>query len=584
MFFKAVKEKKDKLISVKDELKWLANISKSYKKEIFIVTLVSVLGTVFNLTITLCLKKVIDIVTGASNESVLNIAVVAVLLMLFNIAFSAMSSRIKTKISIKIQNEMQIKVYKTIFNAQWESLREYRKGDLINRINSDVTFVSSGIIGWWPTVLTFLTQFLYTFILIFVNDPIMAFISLLSAPVSAFMSRFMLHKMHKHNLKIKELNADMMSYQEDSFHNLQYIKSFGISTIIYQKLVEKQNNYKNENLDYNKVTIFMQVIMSLVGLSVTFISYTWGVYRLWQGYITYGTMVMFLQLALTLSNSLNSLMKVIPQTINLGTSASRIIAIENLPSESTTPTKQEEDFINKSYDTGVKINCKEVTFSYSDEPDVKIINNSSFSTEIGEIIAVIGGSGIGKTTFFRLILGLLECTEGGIELQNSYGESVPVSTSTRKLFAYVPQGNTIIEGTIAENLRLIKPDATDKEIITALKLSCAYDFVKDLPDGINSYVGESGKGFSEGQIQRISIARALIKDAPILLFDEVTSALDEETEKKLLGNIKTHFKNKTIIFVTHKLSTLGIADRVFKVENKKFKQVHYHITVDNAET
>lgn len=581
MFFKIVKEKKDKLISVKDELKWLVNISASYKKEIFIVTLVSVIGTVFNLTTTLCLKKVIDIVTGASKESIFNIAVFAVLLMLFNIAFSALSSRIKMKISMKIQNELQIKVYKTIFNAQWESLREYRKGDLINRLNSDINYISSGIIGWWPTVLTFLTQFIYAFILVVVNDPIMACIALLSAPVSALMSRFMLRRMHEHNLKVKELNADMMSYQEDSFHNLQYIKAFGISSVVNKKLEEKQNDYKEENLNYNKVSIFMNIIMGLVGLAITFISYAWGVYRLWDGHITYGTMVMFLQLTLTLSNSLNSLLKVIPLTINLGTSASRIISIESLPSELTSPTRGEEEFISKSYNTGVKINCKDVTFSYSDEPEVKIIEKTSFKAEIGEIIAIIGGSGIGKTTFFRLILGLLECSSGSINLENSYGNSIPVSTSTRKLFAYVPQGNTIIGGTIAENLRLIKPDATDEEIITALKLSCAYDFVKELPDGINSYIGESGKGFSEGQIQRISIARALIKDAPVLLFDEVTSALDEETEQRLLENIKTHFKNKTIIFVTHKLSTLAIADRVFKVENKKFIEVHYHITVDN---
>ena len=162
-------------------------------------------------------------------------------------------------------------------------------------------------------------------------------------------------------------------------------------------------------------------------------------------------------------------------------------------------------------------------------------------------------------------------------MENTGGDRIPVSASTRKLFAYVPQGNTIIEGTIAENLRLIKPNATDDEIISALKLSCAYDFVKDLPEGINSYVGESGKGFSEGQVQRISVARALIKDAPILLFDEVTSALDEETERRLLNNIRTYLRNKTVIFVTHKLNALEISDRIFKIENKKFIQINYDI-------
>lgn len=577
MFLKIARDKKEQIVNLKEELKWLADMSRQYKKEIFAVTLVSVLSSIFSLTTSLCLKYVIDAVTGASKASVLYIAILAVTLMLCRIGFSAVSSRIRVRISVKIQNELQIKVYRTIFNAQWESLREYRKGDLINRLNSDVSEVSGGVINWWPNVLTVLTQFIYAFVLIVMNDPAMAFIALMSAPVSAFMSRFMIRRMHEHNLRVKELNADMMSYQEDSFHNLQYIKSFGISGIINRRLEDKQLSYKEEMMDYNKTYIIMNIILRLVGIAVTFISYAWGIYRLWEGVITYGTMVMFLQLTLTLSNSFNSLLKVIPSTINLGTSASRIISLESLPSEVTEPTEEEKSFIEKSYNSGVRIDCDRITFHYSDEPDVDIIEKTSFNTDIGETIAVVGGSGIGKTTFFRLLLGILECSDGKIYLENTGGDRIPVSASTRKLFAYVPQGNTIIEGTIAENLRLIKPNATDDEIISALKLSCAYDFVKDLPEGINSYVGESGKGFSEGQVQRISVARALIKDAPILLFDEVTSALDEETERRLLNNIRTYLRNKTVIFVTHKLNALEISDRIFKIENKKFIQINYDI-------
>ena len=275
------------------------------------------------------------------------------------------------------------------------------------------------------------------------------------------------------------------------------------------------------------------------------------------------------------------MLKVVPTTINLGTSASRIIAIETLPKEIVIPTEEENLFIEKSYKTGVDIYCKNVTFHYSDERNINIIENSTFTIKRGETIAIIGDSGIGKTTFFRLILGLLNCVEGSISLENIDGDRIKVSASTRKLFSYVPQGNTIIGGTIAENLRLIKQNATDEEIIDVLKMSCAYDFVSKLPDGINSYIGENGKGFSEGQIQRISIARALIKDAPVLLFDEATSALDEKTELKLLENIKTNLKSKTIIFVTHRLNALQISDKIFKVENKCFKLVNYSIKEEN---
>lgn len=577
MVFKLIKEKSQKLISLKDELLWLFSLSRCYKKEIFAVTVLSVIGTVFSLTTSLCLKYVIDIVTGTLNQSILLVVLAAVAMLLGSIFLSAITSRITTKVNVKIQNELQLQVYGTIFNAQWESLREYRKGDLINRINSDASLIASGAVSWWPTVITFAAKFIYTFVLIVMNDPIMAAIALMSAPVSALLSRFMIRKMHNHSLKVKELSADIMSYQEDSFQNLQYIKSFGISDVINKRLIKKQQEYKEESLNYNKVTVLMNIIMGLVGITVTFVSYAWGIYRLWEGFITYGTMVMFLQLTLTLSNSFNSILSVIPTTINLGTSAARIISLENLPEEKSTPTAEEKKFINSNFKSGVSINCSSLSFSYSDKPSERVLKNAGFSAGIGETIAIIGGSGIGKTTFFRLLLGLLEPTEGEITFKGNNNETIKVGPSTRELIAYVPQGNTIISGTVAENLRLIKKDATDEEIITALKLSCAYDFVSKLPQGINSQIGESGNGFSEGQIQRISIARALIKDAPVLLFDEVTSALDEETEGRLLHNIQTHFKNKTIIFVTHKLNALDISDKVYKIDKKQLHRVNYSV-------
>ncbi len=577
MVFKLIKEKSQKLISLKDELLWLFSLSRCYKKEIFAVTVLSVIGTVFSLTTSLCLKYVIDIVTGTLNQSILLVVLAAVAMLLGSIFLSAITSRITTKVNVKIQNELQLQVYGTIFNAQWESLREYRKGDLINRINSDASLIASGAVSWWPTVITFAAKFIYTFVLIVMNDPIMAAIALMSAPVSALLSRFMIRKMHNHSLKVKELSADIMSYQEDSFQNLQYIKSFGISDVINKRLIKKQQEYKEESLNYNKVTVLMNIIMGLVGITVTFVSYAWGIYRLWEGFITYGTMVMFLQLTLTLSNSFNSILSVIPTTINLGTSAARIISLENLPEEKSTPTAEEKKFINSNFKSGVSINCSNLSFSYSDKPSERVLKNAGFSAGIGETIAIIGGSGIGKTTFFRLLLGLLEPTEGEIIFKGNNNETIKAGPSTRELIAYVPQGNTIISGTVAENLRLIKKDATDEEIITALKLSCAYDFVSKLPQGINSQIGESGNGFSEGQIQRISIARALIKDAPVLLFDEVTSALDEETESRLLHNIQTHFKNKTIIFVTHKLNALDISDKVYKIDKKQLHRVNYSV-------
>ena len=259
MFLKIARDKKEQIVNLKEELKWLAGMSRQYKKEIFAVTLVSVLSSIFSLTTSLCLKYVIDAVTGASKASVLYIAILAVTLMLCRIGFSAVSSRIRVRISVKIQNELQIKVYRTIFNAQWESLREYRKGDLINRLNSDVSEVSNGVINWWPNVLTVLTQFIYAFVLIVMNDPAMAFIALMSAPVSAFMSRFMITTVYDEVLhKIETMSVGDIDFQAlNDVHILKTSMLFKDSRKGQLKITvinDKAINSEREKLETTQLT------------------------------------------------------------------------------------------------------------------------------------------------------------------------------------------------------------------------------------------------------------------------------------------------------------------------------------------
>ena len=315
------------------------------------------------------------------------------------------------------------------------------------------------------------------------------------------------------------------------------------------------------------------IALSLLGMVVQYASFGWGVYRLWSGHITYGEMTLFLSQGGKLSSAFNSLVGYIPHVLNSSVSAGRVLELVKLPRE--IHHEQESNQLREKMDQGFTVVLKDVFFRYVE--DKTVLKESNFVAKPNEIVAIVGPSGEGKTTMLRLFLGLILPEKGSASLRDSEGKEVPMNADTRQFFSYVPQGNTIFSGTIADNLRLIKQDATDEEIIEALKIACAWDFVEKLPLGINSPVGEKGRGLSEGQAQRIAIARAVLRDAPIMLLDEATSALDVETERKVLRSIIQKKPNKTCIVATHRPSVLTMCQRVYRVMDTKLT------TLDNDE-
>jgi ABC-type multidrug transport system fused ATPase/permease subunit len=276
-------------------------------------------------------------------------------------------------------------------------------------------------------------------------------------------------------------------------------------------------------------------------------------------------MTLFLQQRTALSSQFNSLVGIIPGMLNSSVSAHRIRELVELTKEELNPEAAKQ--IETVAADGLTVRMRNVHFAYEDKNSV--ISDSHFVASPGEIVALVGPSGEGKTTMLRLILGLVSPESGSVTLSGRDGAEVSMSADIRKFFSYVPQGNTMLAGTIVENLRMVKEDATDEEIIAALKTACAWDFVEKLPQGINNPVGERGRGLSEGQAQRIAIARAILRDAPILLLDEATSALDVTTERMVLRNIIRQHPNKTCIVTTHRPSVLNMCQRVYRVMEKK---------------
>ena len=549
---------------IKKELAWISQYGLRYKGSIAWYLFLGILGIVVGLFGSVLSKYIIDAVTGYQFRNIGILSIAYIVMQLLVIGLGAWSNRVSAKIEIKVEQEIRAEIYDNVLNSQWESVQQYHSGDLLNRLNGDVRSVSASVLGWIPSLVTGCIQFFGTLAVILYYDPTLAGFALISAPITFGVSYFFMRKMRRHNKKMRKISSDVLSFDGESLRNLQLIKSFGVTDLYGKKFRQMQETYKEERLSYNQFSIFNSSFMSLVGTVVGLLCFGWGIYRLWSGFITFGTMTLFLQLAAVLSGSFHKLVRLVPAAITAATAAGRIMEVAELPKEQYLHT----DLLNKVLEKkeGISVTIRQACFAYQGE--FPVLNDVCMEAKSGEVIGLIGASGTGKTTLFRILLGLLSVQVGEVCVSN-----IPVSAATRRIFSYVPQNNVLFSGTIAENMRMVKSDASDVEIEEALKLACAFDFVQELPNGIYSDVKEQGGGFSEGQLQRLSIARALLADAPILLLDEATSALDRETELAVLQNIIKVNSAKICIIATHRTEVFQMCNRVFHIENNTLKEV-----------
>ena len=547
-----------------DDWKWIFSYSKKYKGAIVFYTLLGIFSSTLALVAGVISKYIIDIVTGYKTEKLGILIILMVSSALFSLIFNNVLNRLSTKLQLKIHHEIQADIFDKIMDSDWLSISQYRSGDILNRFSNDVRTVSGNAISWIPNVAIAVYSLLTTFVVIWNYDKVMALLAIASAPVMLAMSRFVISKQREYNRLTRETSSKVMTFEVETFYNMDSIKSFGVSPLYGKKLRDWQQQYKDIALESNLFSIKVNVFMTLVSNIIQFIAFGYCLYLLWNHQITYGTMTLFLSQRSRMSNAFNGVVSIVPSFLNTSISANRIRELAQLP--------KEKHLSDEKITGKLKVIMNDVDFAY--EEDEPVIQNADFHADPGEIVALIGPSGQGKTTMIRLILGLVEPQEGKAGVETEEGKFIPGNVDIRSCFAYVPQGNTILSGTIAENMRIVKEDASDEELIDCLKQACAWDFVQELNDGINSSVGERGRGLSEGQAQRIAIARALLRDAPVLLLDEATSALDVATERAVLRNIMDRNKDRTCIVTTHRPSVLNLADRVYAVMDTEVKELN----------
>ena len=550
------------------EMGWIYQYGIKYRGGIFIYILFGFAGVVLSLAAGLVSKYVFDVALGRTFSKIISVAVCYVGIQVLNIVCRAVSERVAAKVEVKVDQEIRADVYDQIMKTDWESMSDFHSGDLLNRVDNDVSSVSACVIGWLPNFVTRSLQFIGSLTIIVYYDVTLAALALLSAPVTLFVSRFLTRKMRKYNRKMREISSEVMAFNEESFRNVQMIKAFGLTDLYSEKLRNVQQKYRESKLEFNQFAVYTNTMMSLMGTIVSCVCLGWSIYRLWGGHISYGTMVLFLQLSSMLGNSFQAIARLVPSLISATTAAGRVMAVVCLPKEKRECVEQARELAQM--DCGISVEAKHIVFTYKNGREV--FDKADFTANPGEVIAVVGTSGEGKTTLLRLLLGVVYIQEGELNVCSA-NRKIPISAATRQLFSYVPQDNTLFAGTVAENLRLVKPNATDEELDEVLKIACAYRFVYRRPEGLYAPVKEHGGGFSEGQIQRLSIARAMLSDAPVLLLDEATSALDAETEQKVIENIMAAKKNRTCIVTTHRSSMMQISDRVYRITDGKITQV-----------
>lgn len=553
------------------QTKWIYQYVKRFWGATIFYTLIGMTGTVISLFASLVSKELVDIITGHETGAVVQTFTIMIGLNLGNAFMNQISGYVSSWISMRVNAEIKADVFAKILVTDWESLTNYHTGDLLTRWGSDVNNISTGVLSFIPNLIIYIFRFVSAFVVVAYHDITFALFAFLGMPVSLILSKTLMRRMVNNNQRSAAMSAKMSGFNQEVFSNIQTIKAFDLIGYYVKKLENLQKEYISMRLDFHRMSMGTSLILSIVSMLVSYSAYGWGIYRVWSGAISYGTMTMFLSLSGTLTGTLHNLTSLVPTAISLTTSAGRLMDLVEMPREDYSNNEEVQNFWEKNKEQGISLKMEEVSYSY--KTGTEVFNGASIEVNPKEIIALVGPSGEGKTTMLRLILSLMQTQDGSAYLAGGASGTeenrVPLTPSTRKLFSYVPQGNTMFSGTIAENMRNVKPDATDGEIIGVLKAACAWDFVEKLPDGIHSAIKERGGGFSEGQAQRLSIARALLRQAPILLLDEATSALDVATERKVLRNIMQDEHPRTCIVTTHRPTVLSACTRVYAIRDKR---------------
>ena len=504
-------------------------------------------------------KNVIDSAV-ANDGKIIKAIVLLVSSVALQIILRAVCGYIETKLKAKLEISYKTSMLSSMLKKDYSFL-SFHSGDLMTRLTNDAQVVSDTMTRILPSAVSMATRLVFIFVVMLSYDIIFTLYLIAGGAVVVLISRALRSAMKKQHRKVQETDGKWRSYIHEILSHLPVVWVFGAEKEVEARSQELQNDNLNAKMKRSFLHIGIGSIYGTLFEGAYLYTLIWGAFNLGPAF-TYGTLSAMLNLITQVHGPLTSLSNLFSQAANMTASAERMIEIENFPEREETQENHREALDAKDF----SINVRDLHFAYERD---EVFSGADTSINKGDFAVISGASGIGKSTLFKLMLGLLTAESGEITL-DAEGNTLPVGTALRGAVSYVPQGNLIFSGTVKDNIAFAKPDATDEEIQRAAALSCADEFINELPEKAETIIGERGFGLSEGQIQRLAIARAILYDAPVMLLDEATSALDEETERKVLGNLKA--LGKTVILISHKKAALEICSRNITIKDGKFEE------------
>lgn len=499
-------------------------------------------------------KRVIDVATGSLPGDLLqNIFLIAGLLLL-TILTRIVTSWQTVWLKTLVENDLRSYYFTRILQTEWLSIQQYHSGDIMSRVNTDISDMVNFLTATIPQfVLTFL-RLAGAFCYLYIMDSQLALILAAIVPIALIGSKLYFKRLRVLLSQIKETSSLVRQFFQEAVQHSVIIKALRLETIFEKRLDDRQTTYFNHVREQNRFSIFSSTILSLGFTAAYLITFSWGLFELQAGVITFGTLTAFIQLLNMIQGPALGLVGLAPTFVSVYTAAERLMEVDHLPKEERQESQRPLAIR--------QIDFNDVSFAY--DPQQPVIDHLTIRFKRGSMIALAGRTGCGKTTMIRLLLALIHPQSGSITLSDG-SHTIPVSEHTRVNFAYVPQENHLFSGTIRDNLRIGNPHATDDQL-TEVLMQTAAQFVFDMPQGLDTMLKEQGEGLSGGQIQRLALARALLYPGRILLLDEVTSALDENTEAEIMQSIRQHLGHRIILIVTHKQKVMDVCDAVYDLE------------------
>jgi ABC-type multidrug transport system fused ATPase/permease subunit len=552
----------------KSLFKWILAIGKDFKRYIFGFLLINTISMLISIVSAIAGRYVVDAATNFSTTLFFRYIVIMLVTTMLSIIISSASSMFSGYVNEKFAFGMRAKMFNRIQRSVWDKVTKYHSADILARLSGDIDTISHTIITLLPNIIVTGCQLVIVLIILIAYDPVLAVIGLIVGPVGVIASLTFRKKFSFYQTKLRESQSEYYSFMQETFANIGVVKTFQLENDNNKTFSNIRDKRMKLVLKSTTLSNIMSALLKLVYSIGYVVTFSWCAYRLTSTstYIdplsgelatyTYGTMTLFLSLVSQLQNSIKSMGHVVPQIYSLIVSAKRVREITELEAEEISSTK--------NMPSKISLCAKNVTFSYNNN-DRTILDDISFHIPADCRVGIVGSSGAGKTTLIRLLLSLVKPTDGKLEYIDENGVAEMVSPDSRRFISYVPQGNTLMSGTVRSNLLAGCPEATDEEMWKVLEKADAAEFLRKTADGLDTVLSEGAGGLSEGQAQRISIARAMLRKTPVLILDEATSALDEKTEAKIFERISGE-KGRTCFIITHRSSMLRYCDKILEID------------------